>query len=912
MSALGLGPLLMPSGTGGSVGGDESTAGGGPGWFQKAKVRPPECPKGYVSRPSLAQRLGGALQRRLTVLQAPAGFGKTSLLADVARHTREEGVVVAWISLDNDDSPKVFGSYLAYAFGQGGLDLGVLGTQDSWSSSPAAQQMGMVARAIELHAAPCLLVLDEVERLPQRTVRLVDELLKRAPRNLHIAIAFRSNPGVDVTTHVLQDMAIVVSTEELRFSRSETSRFFAGSLSRAELAMVEERAIGWPFALMVYRNTGVAEAGTSVAGAAQLAESYIGVSLLRDLSREDRRCLFDLAVFDWIEANLVDSVLGSSDARVRVDRLPALNGFLSPVEGDDPVRRLHPLLREYCLDALSVEDPDRKRALHRRIALELARRGHMTPTWRHASASGDIRLVAELIERFGAFELWMREGGTRLLSANRFLTPEVTEPYPRLDLLRCTVLCLTSKREEAAALLEAVSRRTDGFTRDRDGGDAEALAVDRVFAQAVLVGGTSELSPDDLDSWLPAGGSVDSDEEQDRALASARHTLFCIAHYGRANFVKSRQHGLQVQAHFGRERRFGEVLVNVCLGMSAMVRGDVEEASERYQRARKVVRKRFASDPCVAVSTDVLVFELDLERNRARQIRQRTLKRLTQLPSVWVEVYSTAIAVSAELMFEQYGSKAVLQLVSQALENARASGIESLLNNMSALYAYYLVEVGRSPEAAQAWSDHGLPCGVTDLVDLDRQSWRTMEALSCARVRLLLEQGEFAAAEELACRLCDTASAHDLTRTLLRGLALSMVVAHREGDAKRAKVRLTEFLRVLRDVDYVRPLVRHRNVSLPVLKELLGTDPSDEIGRVAEFAFEHVRKSGTATAPVFSSREIDVLAGIGNGLRNKEIASRLGITDEGVRYHLRNIYRKTGATNRAEALRCAKSLGVLT
>ena len=912
MSSLCLGPFLMPSGAGGSVGGEESTAGAGPGWFQKAKVRPPERPKGYVSRPSLAQHLEGVLQRRLTVLQAPAGFGKTTLLADVARRTREEGVVVGWISLDSDDTPNVFGSHLAYAFEQGGLDLGVLGTHDTWSSSPAAQQVGMVARAVELHAASCLLVLDEVERLPRPTVRLVDELLKRPPSDLHVAMAFRSNPGVDVTTHVLQDRAIVVTTEELRFSRADTRRFFAGSLSPGQLATVEERALGWPFALMVYRNTGVAEAGGSIPDAAQLAANYIGVSLLRDLSREDRTCLFDLAVFDWVEANLVDDVLGSSDARVRVGRLPALNGFLSPVEGDDAVQRLHPLLREYCLDALSVEDPERKRALHRRIALELARRGHLTPSWRHASASGDIRLVAELIEGFGAFELWLREGVTRLVSADRFLNAEATAPYPRLDLLRSIVLCLSSKREEALALYETVSRRTDGFTGDREGGDVEALAVDAVFARALLAGGTSELSPADLESCLPARGPVESDDERDRALDGARHTMYCLAHYGRANFAKSREHGLAAHAHFTQERWFGEVLVNLFLGMSAMAQGHVQESGERYRLARKVVRRRLASDPCFAASTDVLIFELDLERNRKRGIRQRTLKRLTQLPRVWVEVYATAIAVGAELMLEQYGRKAAIQLLSKAVEDVRGGDIESLSNNLSALFAYYLVEVGRSSEAAQVWSDHGLPCEVADLVDLQRQSWRTMEALSCARVRLLLEQGESAAAEELANRLCDTASTQGLTRTLLRGLALSMVVAHKEGDARRAQARLTGFLRVLRDVDYIKPLVRHREVSLPVLRGLLDTDPDDEIRRMAEFALVHVGKSSTATSPAFSPRELTVLAGIGEGLRNKEIAGRLGITDEGVRYHLRNIYRKTGATNRAEALRSAKSLGVLS
>ncbi len=912
MSSVCPAPFLMASDSGGPVRSDLPTRSVAMSWLLKAKVLPPERPAEYVSRTSLAERLEGVLQRRLTVLQAPAGFGKTTQLAEVARSTKEKGIVVGWISLDDDDSPNVFGGYLAYAFEEAGLDLGVLGAHDAWSSSPAVQQMGMVARAIELHAAPCLLVLDEVDRLPQRTVQLVDGLLKHAPRDLHLAMAFRSNPGIGVTTHVLQDRAIVVGAEELRFSRTDTGRFFAGNLSRAELAAVEERTVGWPFALMVYRNTRVAEAGGFDVGAARLAENYIGVSLLRDLSPEDRICLFDLAVFDWIEADLVDQVLGSSDARLRVGRLSALNGFLAPVEGDRTVQRLHPLLREYCLDSLSIEDPDRKRALHKRIAMELAGRGHLTQSWRHAAASGDVRLVGELIERVGAFQLWVRDGVARLISASRFLTPETVSPSPRLDLLRCIILCLSSRREEAVALFDAVSRRTAGFKRDREGGDADALAVDRVFAQAVLAGGTVQLSPADLDAWLPPSAPGESATERDPELACARHTILSIAHYGRANFTESRRHGLQARAHFTEERGFGAVLVDICLGMSAMAQGRVQEAGERYRRARRVGRRRFASDPCFALSTDVLIFELDLERNREREIRQRTLKRLTQLPRVWVDIYSTAIAVSAELMFRQYGSGAVIELLSRIVGEARATDMECLSRILSALLAYYLVEVRRSDEAARVWRDHGLPRGATELLDVEGQSWRTMEALSCARVRLLLEQEEFAAAEELASSLCGQASAHGLKRTLLRGLALSMVVAHKEGRADRAQSRLTEFLRLLRDVDYVRPLVRHREASLPVLQGLLGTDLDDDVRRAAELALVHVGKSSTAASPVFSSREMDVLKGIGRGLRNKEIAKRLGITDEGVRYHLRNIYRKTGARDRAEALGCAKSLGVLS
>ena len=273
------------------------------------------------------------------------------------------------------------------------------------------------------------------------------------------------------------------------------------------------------------------------------------------------------------------------------------------------------------------------------------------------------------------------------------------------------------------------------------------------------------------------------------------------------------------------------------------------------------------------------------------------------------------MAVSAELTFEQYGQEAVIQLLTTAVDGLRSMDTPRLSDNVSALLAYYLVEVGRADEAGEVWRDHGLPCGLPDLLNLDRQSWRTMESLACARVRVLVAQGDCAAAGEIASRLCDTASAHGLTRTLLRGLALAMVIAERAGQTKRALARLVDFLRRTREVGYVRPLVRHREVSRVVLHRLLGSDLDTDVRRAAESMLVHVGAPATAPAPIFSPRERDVLAvlvEVGEHLGNKALASRLGITEEGIRYHLRNIYRKTGSSKRADAVRYAQSLGALS
>ena len=124
----------------------------GSAWLpaSKCKVTAPDPGSDYLQRAALLRQVDSVLERRLTVLRAPAGFGKTTVLADVGRRKRQQGVVVGWLSVDEDDAPSALVSHLACAFVHGGLDLALLLQFDGWSSSPIARQMGMLVRTIEL------------------------------------------------------------------------------------------------------------------------------------------------------------------------------------------------------------------------------------------------------------------------------------------------------------------------------------------------------------------------------------------------------------------------------------------------------------------------------------------------------------------------------------------------------------------------------------------------------------------------------------------------------------------------------------------------------------------------------------------------------------------------------------------
>jgi len=459
---------------------------------------------------------------------------------------------------------------------------------------------------------------------------------------------------------------------------------------------------------------------------------------------------------------------------------------------------------------------------------------------------------------------------------------------------------------EARALYQTTKPKLDEMARRRGEGYLPAMLIDRLFTEVSLVGAHFRSDRDANKAEIEAvmRGSAPAEAA---LIACGLHISGCVSDYQTARFEACRQHGLAALSQMGQDGcRHGEVFVNLHLGMAAMSQGRVEEAAGRYAIARRTTKTYFAADAALATIIDALVIELDVERDHVKAIEQRTLTGLTELRGAWLDVHAAALAVAAELTFARHGAELGIQFLTDEIARVRAMGLATIVRYASALCSTFLVEAGRSDRAEQVWQDERLPRDASDVIDLDRQSWREMEALSCARIQLLIELGDRDAARGLANHLCRIASERDLTRTLMRALVLSMTI---DADTDRAVEPLVQFLRLARSTDYLRPLVRHRDVSRRLLTRLLDSGPGPEIHDAASGALAHLEGPTPPNAPVFSPREKAVLAELSRGLRNREIADRLGVSEDGVRHHLKNIYRKTGTTDRRDAVRRATSMG---
>ena len=347
-----------------------------------------------------------------------------------------------------------------------------------------------------------------------------------------------------------------------------------------------------------------------------------------------------------------------------------------------------------------------------------------------------------------------------------------------------------------------------------------------------------------------------------------------------------------------------------------MARGRTGEARSCYARALKVARASHLRDAGTVMIGEALAAELALERSAgAPRLDAPTVSpRLLGRCSAWLDIYAASIGVRADLALDRAGPEAALALVEDARDYAQRTGRPALARFLSALRVRVLLAGGEVDEAVRAWRFDRLP-EPADCPDLKGQSWREMEMLSCARLRLFVECGEFDAGRELAAALQAVAAERDLMRTRMRGLALSMALEHRAGAPGRAAAHLADYLRLFAETDYARPLARERTATLAVLDDVADAPEADAGIAAAAAELREALRGGADAAtdppdPRLTAREVDVLVRL-ERQSDKEIAQALKLSHDGVRSRVRSIFAKLGARGRLDAVHRARARGIL-
>ncbi|RQO59716.1 hypothetical protein DBR47_10000 [Paucibacter sp. KBW04] len=858
---------------------------------------------------------------RLTLLSAPAGFGKTTVLAQMASQARQAGQQVAWLNCDErDKDPAMFASSLGAALAR--QDLGS-GPHESLPS------LGLSERIDGLQQ-PLLLCIDAYERASSPEVDgMMEQLAWAAPAKLGIVLASREPPHHHLTRLQLAGKLRIVDAELLRFNREEAMALLGNAMPAPAAAQMAAYADGWAFALQLLRLR--ASAGGQALPTLSRETSqikiprrqifdYLANEVLATLPLALLEFLSDVAVLEQV------NVAAANGLRERQDSL----GFIRELTRIRPVAvvdeqswsaRLHPLLREYLIDALELAQPGRVAQLHLRAAQHLAQQGQLHEAVGHAVAGGRLDLGADIIEQAGAFRLFADEGEVRLRLMLQQLPEATLRRRPRLHLLQLMHQALEGG--PASTLHEFERLEQQIRAADTPAEDPARFDLEIVRCTMLINASSHQLffSPwSVLDQGIRLARAHAAEDERLLACTVSIEIWF-LHRYGPIARCERRIREMEALSEHGAYTH-NSPWIPMYHARTALAQGELARA-ESYIRQTLHQDDNFLNfrQDSLSQLVQALLGQLAYLRGELELAREH----LAAVPSAQVRLLEILHGSHVELALCEFALGHAEQAMAQ-LQVARQLAFEENLPQLEVLAGAAELELLARSGDAQAYRALATRIKLDELWARAQEPfalpWVLVLALARARYFLHMAEAEAQAAAQVADQLESLAQASgqrlgELCALLMRARALSGLEPGRQQEAQRS---LAQALSLGAQSAVVQSFIDFGAELITLLRSwLAGQDASgratpellwaQQLVQIWEQRFRE-RAQG-AVASLLTPREIDVLCELAKDHATKLIAKNLLLSPETVKHHLKAIFGKLGVRSREEAILAARKRAIL-
>ena len=902
----------------------------GPDVLLATKLHMPASRPGQVLRPRLTARLDEGLARGLILASAPAGYGKTVLLADWARLA---GHPVGWLSLDaGDNDPARFWRHAVAALDRARPGIGERVTGLLGPPAPTSFQGLVTALINDLAGEQALLVLDDYHVIgAQQVHESLSFLVEHRPAGICVVLASRSDPPLPLARLRARGQLTEIRVAELRFTPAEAGKLLQHAVSAlpdASVAALAARTEGWAagLALAALSLRGHDDAAAFVAaftGSHRFVLDYLAEEVLEGQDEQLRTFLLETSVLERLSGPLCDAVTGRAGSQALLEAAERAGLFLIPLDELRGWWRYHHLFADLLRACLQQEQPGRLAQLHRNAAAWYSEHELADDAIGHAAAAGEMLWVARLIERhFDTVYYWRSEGATirRWVSA---LPPDLARSRPRLLLVQALMTATGGNPGAVEPFLGAAQRAAAGAaeepfepTAGRAGsmlvnvpalialhrsylaqlrGDAESTAA---FAQRVLAElGGGERLVESLAQWNLAV----AEWLRGRPTQAARAFASSIDAW--------RTVGQRTLAAYGGYQ----------LGQVQQAQGRLDAAVQTCEQAMEFAALPGQPAPPTAGPAYVGLAEVAYQRNEL----DTALRQVTDGIALCRRfVYSAPLAAglmtlawTREATGDPAGAREAMREAGEA-----SPGPAGPLNPVSAQQARLLLTQGDVTGVARWAQENGL--GPDDEPDYAREPGHLVLA------RILLAQDRPGHALTLLGRLHAAAAAQDRAGGLIETGALRALALAATGDEASAVTALTGALMLACPQGYVRVFADEGPPMAALLGRLIAAQRTGQAAAGVPFGYlarlqrafaagSPAPGSGRDTAAVpglidpLTSRELEVLRMLAAGRPNQAIAGELVVTLDTVKKHVGHVLGKLGAANRTEAVARARELNLL-
>jgi LuxR family transcriptional regulator, maltose regulon positive regulatory protein len=862
-----------------------------------------------VERTALMAHLDRARAGRVSIIQAPAGYGKSVLLRTWARKLQRDAVDV--VSIDADEELAEPGRFLAALI----TTLADLNPRARGALRPALSELpslpprSAIRRFVEMlrdRDRPLVVIIDDYARASHDELDVIlGELLRRVPARIHFAIATRTQFHVPLGELWLDSNATAFTAQQLRLTDEEISLLFNHRLDPESLARISVWTEGWPVAVALahhHLSTARNEAGRL---GRLLAEAdgdigrYLMDQMVQRLPEQHRELLIQTSFLDPISDELVEAVTGRDGARRILQDLERSNVLIAPMDDTGTWYRCHHLLRGVLFGQLRRRGQRELARLQLLASRWYQANGNLRDAIRSARDAADFHLVAQLILQAGGIFYGVRYGGPALRALLEQLPPEFVSEYPRLSLARVLLLCKEGRFDTAADIIRDVRQRlTRPFQLHSDARDP-LLLRDLAFselARSLYCGFYIRVEDLSIIEKAVAEASV-----EDYWLRGLLNNLLCVVHYRQADFHMALSTAELAHYYYAQacsSNGVGHMYLR--LGQIHLELADVKSAIEHYRAARNAFVNSLFGDDAGCAMADVMLAEALYEQGLLSKARALCASALTLVESgeSYYELLVAGYRTVTALTLAAEGPQAAIRALGRALGLTRRRRFVDVERYLL-LRRLELELEGGEHAGVETWPAPSplLPNG--DGVPI---SWRERDLKMILDARLLLTLGDRATGLDSLKRLQETLAQQGRVRSRIVAL-VELALAHEmTGNRSAAMESIREGIVLALPGDLLRPFFERGRELMPMLLQLItghglcSADPSE-----VEFVNKVIRVCSdlhVTEVSLFSPREREIVRLLVADMNNKLIARALRISPDTVRFHLKKIYEKFGVSDR--------------
>jgi LuxR family maltose regulon positive regulatory protein len=913
---------------------------------------PPPRPN-EVPRPHLLARLNAGLPRKLTLIAAPAGCGKTTLLSAWVAGCHQP---VAWLSLDAGDSdPARFLTYLVAALRTLAphIGAGVLGVLQSPPPLPTEAILTALLNEITTLPDNFLLILDDYHVIDAPAVDdALAFLIEHLPPQMHLVIASREDPSLPLARLRARNQVTELRVTDLRFTPAEAAAFLNDAmgldLSAEDIAALERRTEGWIAGLQLAALSMQGHQDTSAfirefAGDNRYIVDYLVAEVLQRQPTAVRRFLLQTAILDRLCGPLCEAVTGQAESRARLAALERGNFFVVPLDDQRHWYRYHHLFADVLYAHLLAEQPDQLAPLHRRASAWYEQQGAAAEAIRHALAAGDFAHAADLVEPAAPAMLRSRQEAA-LLGWLKALPDELVHVRPVLSVGYAHALLSSGEFDGVEARLRDAEQWLDPPADRRARADAPAAAMVVVDEEefrrlpgaiAIARAGRALALGDVAGTVTYARRALDLVAEDDHLSHGSAAALLGLASWTSGDLDAAHRSYAEGMTSLQKAGNLSDAIgCTMALADIRIAQGRLHEAMRTYEQALQLATEQHpeGTRPVLRGTADMYVGISELQRERddlpaATQylLRSKDLGEHTGLPQ---NPYRWCVAM-ARIRHAEGDLAGALALLQEA-ERRYVGDFFPNVRPVAAFKTRVWVAQGRLGEALDWARERGLA------VEDELSYLREFEHITLARVLLARYRGERAdrslhEALGLLRRLLQAAEEGERMGSIIEILVLQALAHQAQGDMPAALMPLQRALALAEPQGYVRIFVDEGPPMAPLLRTAAarGIMPAytGRLRAALDAEQQHGsrqkpgRRAGESpfpTSPVsqpmiepLSQRELDILRLFKTELSGPEIAQELMIGLSTVRTHTKSIYSKLNVTSRRAALNRAAELDLI-